>query len=164
MTTKNSDQPIITEGSEVVMHFTLSLEDGTVVETTRDVNEPISFAMGDGVLTAGLEAAILGLKAGDTQMLEIEPGIAFGVPDPANVYELPRDSFDESFDDSLGGKGTTLVPGLVISFETPNGETIMGTLLEVGAEQVKVDFNHPLAARTLLFEVEILSVSSVKRH
>ena len=144
-------QTEIRPGSKVLMHFTLSLEDGTVAETTRDDNEPLEFVMGDGTLIEGLELALYGLKAGDKQTLSIEPKLAFGFPDPENVHSMPRHEFPQEMQ---------LARGVIMEFNTPAGDEVPGTVLEVNDREVKVDFNHPLAGHQITFEVEILSVES----
>ena len=73
------DALTIGPGSEVLMHFTLSLADGTVADSTRD-GEPLRFVMGDGTLIEGLELVLYGLKAGDRQCLSIVPRDGFGFP------------------------------------------------------------------------------------
>jgi FKBP-type peptidyl-prolyl cis-trans isomerase SlpA len=133
------------------MHFSLSLEDGTVAEATRDDNEPLTFVMGDGTMIEGLELALYGLKAGDKQTLSIEPKLAFGYHDPGNVHSMPRDEFPDDMQ---------LSRGVIIEFNTPAGDEVPGTVTEVGESEVKVDFNHPLAGHEVTFEVEILSVES----
>ena len=144
-------QTEIRPGSKVLMHFTLSLEDGTVAETTRDDNEPLEFVMGDGTLIEGLELALYGLKAGDKQTLSIEPKLAFGFPDPENVHSMPRHEFPQEMQ---------LARGVIMEFNTPAGDEVPGTVVEVNDSEVKVDFNHPLAGHQITFEVEILSVEA----
>lgn len=136
------------------MHFSISLEDGTVAETSRDdygamENEPLEFVMGDGTMIEGLELALYGLKAGDKQTLTIEPKLAFGYHDPGNVHTMPREEFPPDMQ---------LAKGVIIEFNTPAGDEVPGTIMEVGDSEVKVDFNHPLAGHEISFEVEILSV------
>lgn len=140
-------------GCEVLMHFSITLADGEMVESTFEDNEPLRFCIGDGMLGAGLEAAVFGLSAGQKQSLEIEAGIAFGEPDPDNIHNLPAKDFI--------GQENPVKPGMVMDFTIPNGDTLLGTILSVDAENVSVDFNHPLAARAIVFTVEILTVSNV---
>ena len=135
-------------GSQVTMHFTLSLKDGTVADSTRE-DEPITFNMGDGSLIEGLEMVLYGLKAGDKQCLAIEPRDAFGFPDPANVHTLPRSEFSDEL---------PVEEGVIIGFTTPSGEEVPGTIQEVRQEEVVVDFNHPLAGHEVIFDVEILDI------
>ena len=145
-----NDAVVIGPDSEVTLHFTLTLRDGTVAESSRE-GEPLQFRMGDGSMVVGLERALLGLRSGERQSLEIEPQDAFGFPDPANVHTMSRDDFAEDM---------LLEPGVIISFTTPAGDELPGTVVEVEDEQVQVDFNHPLCGHTIHFDVEILSVSA----
>ena len=149
MTSESAEKPVIGPGSKVCMHFSITLEDGTVAETTRDDNEPLDFVMGDGTVIEGLELALYGLKAGDKQTLTIEPKLSFGYHDPGNVHTMPRSEFPEDMH---------LNKGVIIEFNTPAGDEVPGTIVEVGDNEVEVDFNHPLAGHEITFEVEILSV------
>ncbi|UCE89371.1 MAG: FKBP-type peptidyl-prolyl cis-trans isomerase [Pseudomonadota bacterium] len=148
-TTPDTIQP----GSGVTMHFSLSLEDGTVADSTEG-DEPLEFVMGDGTLIESLELMLYGLRAGAHQRLAIEPRDAFGYPDPENIHSMPRAEFDEDM----------LAEGNIISFSTPSGEEVPGAIREVRDEEVVVDFNHPLAGHTVTFAVEILEVSPPKPH
>jgi len=144
-----SDDKTIGPGSNVTMHYSLSLEDGTLVDSTFETNEPLMFTMGDGTLIAGLEYAVIGLKVGDRQSLNIGPDVGFGYRDESAVQIMKRDSFSKDMD---------LNPGVVIEFDTPSGIQVPGTVLEVNEDSVKVDFSHPLAGRTVIFNVEILNI------
>ncbi|HEB93156.1 MAG TPA: FKBP-type peptidyl-prolyl cis-trans isomerase [Gammaproteobacteria bacterium] len=141
---------VIGPDSEVVMHFTLTLKDGTVAESSRE-GEPLEFRMGDGTLVAGLERVLYGLYSGSAQTLEIEPQDAFGFSDPANVHALSIHDFSQDM---------PLEAGVIINFTTPTGDETPGTVVEVDDEQVLVDFNHPLCGHTIYLAVEILAVSN----
>lgn len=144
-----NDEVAIYHGSEVLMHFTIFLEDGTIAETTEG-EDPLHFVMGDETLVEGLELALFGLKAGDKQSLKIDPETAYGYPDPENIHAMARTDFPDDME---------LKPGVIVSFALPDGEEYPGMITEVGDEQVTVDFNHPLAGHEILFEVEILEVT-----
>lgn len=142
-------QPIIEPGSEVLMHFSVALEDGTVADSTEG-HDPMRFVMGDGTLIQGLELALYGLKAGDRQTLRIGPEVlGFGAHDDEAIRDLPRSDFPSDMQ---------LEEGLIVGFTTPTGEEVPGAVLEVGEETVRVDFNHPLAGHEITFQVEILEV------
>lgn len=143
-----NDSPAIGPGAEVLMHFKLSLEDGTVADESEP-GEPLRFIMGDGTMIPGLEMILYGLKVGDRENLRIGPQDAFGYADPSNVHSMARSDFGPEFD---------LQPGLVIAFTTPSGEEVPGIIREVHDDSVQVDFNHPLAGHEVRFEVEILEV------
>lgn len=145
-----NDASVIGPDSEVMMHFTLTLKDGTVAETSRE-GEPLEFRMGDGALVAGLERALFGLHGGSVQAIDIEPQDAFGFPDPANVHAMSIHDFSHDM---------PLDAGVIINFTAPTGDELPGTVVEVDDEQVLVDFNHPLCGHTIHFAVEILAVSN----
>jgi len=141
--------PVIGEKSKVVMHYRITLEDGTVADSTWEDNEPIAFALGDGTLSPGLEQSLLGLKAGDHETLMIAPEQGFGYKDTGNIHDLPRDDFDPEM---------PVEPGMVIGFTTPSGDEIPGMVTDVTESHVRVDFNHPFSGHQLNFEVEVISV------
>jgi FKBP-type peptidyl-prolyl cis-trans isomerase SlpA len=135
-------------GMRVEMHFALSLTDGTVAYSSFQ-EEPLVFEFGDGTLRPGLELAVLGLKAGDEQTLTLLPEQAYGLHDEALVHELPRSDFPDLADPT---------PGQIIAFESPTGEETAGAILAVEGDRLRIDFNHPLAGREVVFRVKILSV------
>ena len=138
----------ISPASTVTLHLSLTLEDGTVAESTFD-DEPLTLIMGDGSLAEGLELGLYGLRPGDTQRLELYPEQAFGLRDPGKVHQLPRADFAAEM---------ALEPGLIIGFTTPAGEELSGTIMSFDDDRVEVDFNHPLAGRVVVFDVEIIDV------
>ena len=145
--TSTAAQPI-GPGSRVTLHFSVLLETGEEVDTTRR-GRPASFVMGDGNLLPGFEAVLTGLKAGDDAQFPLEAADAFGEREPQNVRVLAADQF----------RGMVLEPGLMVSFAAPDGE-LPGVVLRVFESSVEVDFNHPLAGRRLIFDVSILAVEA----
>lgn len=137
-------------GSGVTMHFSLRLADGMLVESSFD-DEPISFVLGDGTLDRGLELALLGLAAGDRQTLTLMPGQAYGMRDEAALQWVRKSMFPE---------GMLLEPGHIVGFSGEDGEDVAGAIIEIGDDDVQVDFNHPLAGREIEFEVHILAVEN----
>jgi FKBP-type peptidyl-prolyl cis-trans isomerase SlpA len=133
------------------MHYALRLADGTLADSSFD-DEPVSFVVGDGALDKGLELALIGLSAGDRQVLTLMPGQAFGVRDEAALQWVGRDRFPADMQ---------LEKGQIIGFSGEQGaEDVAGAVIEIEEERVRVDFNHPLAGREIVFEVEILSVEN----
>lgn len=143
----------IEEGMEVTLHFSLKLEDGTVVDSTHD-KSPATFQVGDGNLPPGFEAPLKGLAEGESGRFEISPEHGFGQHNPQNVQLLKRDDFEELEPEE----------GVVMSFADAAGGEVPGVISRVDDNQVEVDFNHPLAGRTLLFEVEVISVRPMTTH
>jgi len=147
----NGTKPL--EGDEVTIRFSLSLEDGTVVDATEG-EETLSFTLGDGSMIEGLEEVIEDLTVGERHIYLIGPEEAFGFPDEENIHQMPRSDFPDT---------VQLQEGQIIAFNTPTGEEVPGAILEIGPESVKVDFNHPLAGRNLAFDVELLAIKSPKQ-
>ncbi len=135
---------------EVTLHFALKLENGDVVDSTFD-KQPATFRVGDGNLLPGFEAALYGFKAGDKRSLQIEPENAFGQPNLQNVQVMPRSQFAEM----------ELSEGLLIIFNDAANTELPGIVKALDEQQVTIDFNHPLAGKTLNFDVEIIEVCQV---
>lgn len=143
----------IQQGDEVVLHCSITLEDGTVAESTFD-DEPIRIIMGDdSVLVEGLQLALYGLKVGDRESILVGPENAFGLPDDAAIQEMPRSDFPDSM---------KLEEGQIIAFTTPDGGEIPGAVKAIHENNITVDFNHPLAGHQLKFEAEILEIHSTE--
>jgi FKBP-type peptidyl-prolyl cis-trans isomerase SlpA len=111
--------------------------------------QPMTFNIGDGTLVEGLEMVLYGLKVGDKQSLSIDPRDTFGFPDEDNIHTLPRTDFPDDLN---------IEEGMIIGFSTPSGDEIPGAIIEIGDEDVKVDFNHPLAGHEVVFTVDIVAI------
>ena len=140
----------IAQNTEVKLHFALYLENGDTVDSTFD-KAPAVFKVGDGNLLPGFEAAIFGFKAGDKRTVVVPPENAFGQPNPQNVQTMPRSQFQDM----------ELSQGLLVIFNDAANTELPGVVKAFDDAQVTVDFNHPLAGKTLNFEVEILDVKAL---
>ena len=140
----------IGQNTQVTLHFALRLETGDTVDSTFD-KSPATFKVGDGSLLPGFEAALFGFKAGDERTLEILPENAFGQPNPQNVQVIPRSQF----------KDMELSEGLLVIFNDAANTELPGVVKAFDDEQVTIDFNHPLAGKTLTFDVEIKDVKAL---
>ena len=140
---------IITERSEVLMHFSICLADGSAVDSTKVNYKPAKFIMGDGSLTPAFESCLLGLQEGQSETFTLAPEAAFGQPNPDNIHHLEAHKFNSDVPAEVGS---------IISFTQPDGSEIPGIIREVVADSVTVDFNHPLAGQTLTFAVDVLEV------
>jgi FKBP-type peptidyl-prolyl cis-trans isomerase SlpA len=140
----------IGQNTEVTLHFALHLENGDTVDSTFD-KAPATFKVGDGNLLPGFENALFGFKAGDQRKLSIAPENAFGQHNPQNVQVMPRSQFE----------GMELSEGLLVIFNDAANTELPGVVKAFDDNQVTIDFNHPLAGKTLNFEVQILDVKVV---
>lgn len=139
---------VIQAGSRVTLHYSLALQDGTPVDSTRDTG-PVTIVMRNGEMVEFLEERLLGLHAGERRHFELG-GSETQVPvDLESVQHLSRADFPA---------GLEPVVGEVIGFETPQGQEVAGLVLSVTENEVLLDFSHPLAGRDLVFDVEIIAV------
>ena len=148
------DDLMISEGTRVTLNFALVLDDGSEVDSNFE-KEPASFAVGDGSLLPGFERALFGLKSGDEATLEILPEEGFGQPNDNNLQTIKRDQFDVE---------SKLEEGMVFSFADAAGGELPGVVKTFDEDEVTVDFNHPLAGRTLSFRVAIHNVEVAELH
>jgi len=136
-------------GDRVTLHYRLECSGEEVVNTFPE--GPETFTLGSGELEARLETLLLGLEAGQHLTFDLDAGEAFGPRDPQLIHALPRAAFPAGMD---------LAPGHGVQFDLPNGQSMMGTVLELEEDTVQVDFNHPLAGLPVTLEVHILSIEA----
>lgn len=136
------------KGTRVTLNFALKFTDGQVIDTTFD-RSPATLEIGDDNLPENFEAYLMGMKAGDSATYDVPPENAFGQHNPSNVQIFKRSDF---------GADMVLEPGVMISFADARQSELPGVVQHVEGDQVTIDFNHPLAGRTLTFEVEIIDV------
>ena len=142
------------EGTRVFLNFSLALEDGAEVDSNFG-GEAVSFAIGDGSLLPGFEQRIIGMQSGERKLFQVPPEEAFGQPNENNVQRVPRDGFDDDLELELG---------LVCSFADAAGGELPGMIVGFDDTEVTVDFNHPLAGHTILFDVQIHRLEAVGLH
>jgi len=138
----------ILKDSPVTLHFTLKLEDGSTIDSTLERDKPGRFVMGDGTLLRGFEEALLGLKVGDKQSTVVTPEGGFGQMNVNNIQTMKRDDF----------KDLELEIGLMLSFADANNNEMPGVVRRITDDIVEIDFNHPLAGKNIIFDVEILAI------
>jgi len=138
----------ILPGCRIKLAFSLTLLDGTEIDSASE-QEPMELLVGDGSISAGLEFAFQGMRTGESGRFDIPPGVAFPVPDEDKVFILPPEDFASDIAPEVGQ---------FIEFELPSGETTAARVLNISADGMELDFNHPLAGLPLVFEVHVLDV------
>lgn len=136
----------IEDNNVVRFHYTVSEAGRGKIESSRDV-EPMSVLIGHGNIIPGLESAMRGREVGETFEVTVTPDQAYGERREGLVQRVPRKHF----------KGARLSPGMQVVLPTEQGQRAM-TVRKVGISVVDVDLNHPMAGKTLDFNVEILDV------
>ncbi len=144
----NPPSPQVTPDSTVILHFSLTLADGSPVDGTQD-GEPMTFTLGDGTMIRAFEEVLIGLSPGDKQQVSLEPRETFGFPSEENQHWINKVDFDPDM---------ALEEGQLIEFSTPAGDQLPGVVLEITDDKVLVDFNHPLAGHEVIFSVEVVDI------
>ena len=142
----------VQHNSAVLLHFTLKLDDGSTAESTRANGKPALFRLGDGSLSGPLEAELLGLKAGDKKAFALEPEAAFGNVIPDLIQYFSRRDFIQAGEPEVGA---------IMLFSGMGGSEMPGVIREIAGDSITVDFNHPLAGRTVHFDIEVLEIDPV---
>ncbi len=140
---------VIKDGSEVTFSYRLFSGDDLMDETLPD--KPMIYVQGKGYLIPGLEKAMLGLKEGDTAEITVEPDEGYGMPREDKVVRVPKKDIPKDANVHLHSQ----VPA-----KSPDGEMVVGIVIEEDDEFVVIDFNHELAGRQLRFEIEVLKISN----
>ncbi|MGB5637987.1 MAG: peptidylprolyl isomerase [Sedimenticolaceae bacterium] len=135
-------------GDTVRVHYTGTLEDGTQFDSSRGA-DPLEFAMGQGQLIAGFEMAVAGLAPGESVTVTLAPEEAYGEFDAGMVQEVPRRMMPE---------GVELEPGMVLQGQSDEGQVDNFTIVSLTEETVTLDANHPLAGKSLTFDIELVEI------
>ncbi len=131
----------------VQVHYTGTLDDGTVFDSSLE-REPLEFTMGKQMLIAGFEKAVMGKEVGDKVTATIAPEEAYGELDEELIFTVPRSEVPEH-----------IVPEVGMQLSLSNEEGGMNVdICEVTDEYVSLNANHPLAGKTLTFEIEIIAI------
>lgn len=138
----------IEKGNVVGIDYSLHLGDGQVVDRSEP-GEPLTYLHGEGQIVPGLENALEGMAVGDQKKVVVAPGDGYGDHDPRGVQEVPRGAFPPDFDPQVG---------MELTAEGPNGEPVPFAIREVHPDKVTIDLNHPLAGKTLHFDVTVREV------
>ena len=131
----------------VVFHYTLRDESGTELETSRG-SDPNAYLHGANNIVPGLEKAMAGKTSGDVFSATVEPEGAYGQPNPDKQQRVPIKH--------LLFKGK-LKAGMVVQLNTSDGRVPV-TVVKAGRHSADIDTNHPLAGKTLIFDIEIAEV------
>lgn len=145
---KGGSPMTVSNGKQVTLEYTLKLDDQSVVDTNVG-GEPIKVMQGKHEIVPGLEKALEGMTVGEKKQVIVTPAEAYGTVDPKAFQEVDR----------------KMVPtdaqkvGAQLEGKTSDGRTVYPRISEVKNETVVLDFNHPLAGKTLHFDVKVLDVA-----
>lgn len=136
-------------GDKVKVHYTGKYESGEVFDSSRE-REPFEFTLGQGQVIPGFEKEIEGMEIGETKTITIGPDEAYGQRREEMQVNVNKSDFPDDIKPEIGQQ---------LQMKKPDGNIINVVVASVEDETVTLDANHPLAGKTLVFEIELLDVA-----
>ena len=138
----------VENGKSVIVHYTGRFEDGTVFDTSlTEGREPINTVLGQGSLIKGFEEGLIGMNEGEKKTIEVSPEEGYGEYLDGLVTTVKREQVPEC-----------VKVGDMLQSQSERG-TMNVTVKEINEEGVKLDANHPMAGKKLIFDLEVVNVS-----
>lgn len=137
--------PVAEVGRTVKVHYTLTV-DGKVVDSSRN-GSPLEFKVGSHQMIPGFEKAVKGMSIGQKKTFQVAPEEGYGKMDPKRMTEVPKSQVPKN-----------VKAGMMLTAQGQNGQSFPVRVAEVKKDTVIMDFNHPLAGKTLKFDVEVVDI------
>ena len=138
-----------TNGNKVKVHYTGTFDDGQVFDSSREA-QPLEFEVGAGQVIPGFDQAVVGMSVGESKKVRISEEDAYGPYNPEMVFEADHSQFAEGLTPEVGQRFQT---------QTQDGTPMVLTVKDVNEEKVVLDANHPMAGKTLNFEIEVVEIA-----
>jgi len=138
-------------GDKVTVHYTGKFEDGKVFDTSLD-GQPLSFELGNGHVIQGFNDAVVGMEPGESKTVTISPDKAYGDYKKELVINVEKSKLPPDTDPQIGQKLSANHSG--------NDTKINFTIVEIEDDVLTLDANHVLSGRNLVFDIELVEVSS----
>ena len=135
----------VKSGDTIAVDYTGKLENGEVFDTSEG-KTPLTFTVGTGMLIKGFDEAVIDMKKGDSKTVTIPPEMGYGPRNEEALVDVPRMHFPDEI---------PLEVGLELQLQDPNGRPVPAKVAEITDEVVKMDVNHFLAGKTLVFDITI---------
>jgi FKBP-type peptidyl-prolyl cis-trans isomerase SlyD len=142
----------VREGSQVSFEYTLSDETGTVIESNKG-NQPMSYIHGKSQIIPGLEKELSGMKVGEEKKIHVKPEEGYGPVNPDAFQEVPKDKLPPE----------ALKVGTTLMAQSAQGQGIPVRVHEIKDTTVIMDFNHPMAGKTLSFDVKVSEIKTPEK-
>jgi len=143
---KSGGTLVVSEGKSVKVHYTLTV-DGKVSDSSKG-RGPLEFKAGSHQMIPGFEKAVMGMKTGEKKSFKVSPKEGYGAEDPKAIRDIPKNQLPPEM---------TPKAGMTLTAQA-NGQSVPVRIVEVRKDVVVMNFNHPLAGKTLHFDVEVLEI------
>jgi peptidylprolyl isomerase len=145
---KETTGRIIKNGDVACVHYTGKLETGEQFDSSAG-RDPLEFVVGSGQLIKGFDEAVVGMKIGDKKQITLAPAEAYGERDERRIQKVER---------KMLPKEPEPQPGMMLTIKTGNGFVMPAKIEKVEKDFVMIDFNHPLAGKKLIFDIEVVAI------
>jgi peptidylprolyl isomerase len=145
---------MVKENDYVVVHYTGTFEGGEVFDTSVD-RDPLEFQVGSGSVIPGFEQAVVGMSVNDEKQIVIKPEDGYGERDDAMIYAFPIAEVRQQFEPEVG---------MTIGVATDSGQHMPAVITEITDTEVKLDLNHPLAGKTLFFNIKLVEINDEPKY
>lgn len=135
-------------GDKVRIHYTGTLKDGKTFDSSEG-RDPLEFEVGSGQIIPGLDKALPGMEVGEKKTVEVPCTEAYGPINPDMRQAVPREGIPADIPLDLG---------TMLQMQSPDGQVVPVTVVEVSETEVTLDANHPLAGQDLFFAIELVSI------
>lgn len=136
-------------GDTVKVHYTGTLDDGSIFDSSRVRDEPLEFTIGKRMLLPGFEDAVVGLDLNESRSVSLSAEDAYGPHDPSQIIEMPRNQVPTELDLDIGVR---------LQGQSPEGERVLFTIIDITDTGLMLDANHPLAGKPLTFDIELVEI------
>lgn len=137
------------DGDTVQVHYTGRLDDDTVFDSSKD-RDPLKFDVGEGKVIPGFEKGIVGMEIGDKKTITIPPEEAYGPHRDELTLTVNKEQFPENITPAVGQQ---------LQMQQPDQSTINVVITSIEGDNVTLDANHPLAGKTLIFDLELVGIN-----
>jgi FKBP-type peptidyl-prolyl cis-trans isomerase SlyD len=144
---KAKQENVVKEGSVVSLQYSLSEEDGKLIESNKG-KDPLKYTHGSKQIVPGLEKELTGMKVGGEKRVTVKPEDAYGIVNAKAFQEVPKEQIPAN----------GLKVGATLAAKGPHGQEIPVRIHEIKEKTVVLDLNHPMAGKTLLFDIKILDI------
>ncbi len=144
---KGEKEMTVSSGTRVSIEYTLRLEDKAVIDTNVG-SEPLTYVHGSDQIIPGLQKGLEGMRIGESKQVTIKPEEGYGAVNPKDFVEVKKEE----------GPQDALTVGAQLEGRDDSGRPFYARVVEVKNQTVVLDLNHPLAGKTLFFEVKILDI------
>ena len=144
---KTKDDRVVKDGMLISMEYTLKSPDGKVLESSKG-REPLKYIHGQRMMIPGLEKELTGMKVGGEKHVTVKPEDAYGPMNAKAFEEVPKEKLPPD----------GLKVGAILAAKTPDGRVVPMRVHQIKEKTVVMDMNHPMAGKTLVFDVKIVDI------